>query len=271
MLPVFDRPLIQLAVEEAASSGIERIILVIPGDQSLVADHFCRDENLENTLRERGRHADADMIRRLSQLGEIRTVRQRVPLGLADAIRCARPLIGDQAFAVILPDAVIDLAVPCVRQLVECYEGRPGCILATQVVGPSQIERFGMLEISAASLPHSADRVMRVASLIERPEPGSGSWRFGIFGRYILEPEIFSYIDELKPGLGGELQLTDALRSYCKLSPLYAYRFDGQHYDAGSKLGFLKATIAFAMKDSELAEQLREFLQTLELIPATMQ
>jgi UTP--glucose-1-phosphate uridylyltransferase len=271
MLPIFDRPLIQFAVEEASASGLERVILIIPVDDSLVAEHFRRDLNLENTLRARGKSGEADLICRLSKLADIRTVRQEFPLGLADAIRCARPLLADETFAVILPDALIDSSLPCVRQLMNCYEKHPGCLVATQMVDPSEIERFGMLDVTSVSDSWSGDRVMRVVSLTERPKSGSVSLRFGIFGRYILEPEIFSYIDGLKPGFGCELQLTDALRSYSERFPLYAYRFEGEHYDAGSKLGFLKATIAFALKDPKLAEHLREYLQTLELPVTTTQ
>ena len=269
MLPIFDRPLIQFAVEEASASGLERVILVVPVDESLVVEHFRRDLNLENTLRARGKSADADLIRRLAKLADIRTVRQESPLGLADAIRCARRLLADETYAVILPDAVIDSSVPCVRQLMDCYEKHPGCLVATQMVDPSEVERFGMLDVTPVSDSWSGDRIMRVVSLTERPKAGSVSSRYGIFGRYILEPEIFSRIDELKPGFGGELQLTDALRSYSEHFPLYAYRFEGEHYDAGSKLGFLKATIAFALKDARLADGLREYLQTLELTSAT--
>ena len=269
MLPIVDRPLVQFAVEEASASALDRVIFVIPAENSLVSEHFRRDLNLENTLRARGKGGEADLICRLSKLADICTVTQESPLGLADAIRCARPLLADETFAVILPDALIDSSLPCIRQLMDCYEKYPGCLVATQMVDPSEVERFGMLDVTPVSDSWYGDRIMRVDSLTERPKPGSVSLRFGIFGRYILEPEIFSCIDELKPGFGGELQLTDALRSYSERFPLYAYRFEGEHYDAGSKLGFLKATIAFALKDARLAEGLREYLQTLELTPAT--
>ncbi len=265
MLPIGDRPLIQYAVEEAAASGLERVILVIGEGKTLLPQYFQRDVELEKILLQRGRKAEAEVIRSLSEMAEICTVWQEVPLGLADAIRCASSLVGQEPFAVILPDAVIDSAVPCTRQLIDCYERHPGCIIATGQVEPSEVERFGILELDPVADSCCNGRVAQVRGLIERPRPGTVSSRYGIFGRYILEPEIFDSIEQTSPGFGGELQLTDSLRLCAAKVPVYAYEFEGKHYDAGSKLGFLQTALAFALKDPELAGPLREHLLSLEL------
>jgi UTP-glucose-1-phosphate uridylyltransferase len=184
--------------------------------------------------------------------------RQEVTLLLlADAIRCARPLLDDGPFAVILPDALIDSPTPCLGQLLGCYEKHPGCIVATQLVDASEVERFGILDLVAIPDPCCGGRTQRVTSLTERPRPGTTLSRQGIFGRYILEPEIFAAVERTCPALGGELQLTDSLARCCGPVPLYAYSFEGRHYDCGSPLGFLEATVAYALKDPELAGPLR--------------
>lgn len=260
MMPIGGRPLIQFAVEEAAASGLETVIFVVTPNNSLLAEYFQRDRRLENTLLQRGRNQDAEQVRRLSQLAEVRTVCQDSPLGLADAVRAARPLIHDEPFAVILPDALIDSAVPCTLQLMDCYAKHLGCVVASQAVDSSEVDRFGILEISPIHDSRNGGRTMRVNSLVERPRPGSVSSHHGIFGRYILEPEIFDSIERTVPGLNGELQLTDALMLHIAKAPVYAHEFAGTHYDAGSKLGFLEATIAYALKDPEIGPILRKRL-----------
>jgi UTP--glucose-1-phosphate uridylyltransferase len=271
MMPLAGKPLIQLAVEEAAASGIETVILVVGKGKSSLLDHFHRDIALENTLQRRGRGEDAETLRSLCQLADVRAVWQDAPLGLADAIGTARSLVGDEPFAVILPDAVIDSAVPCIRQLMSCYEKYPGCILATQIVSAVEVDRFGIIDAVPVRDAGYSGRVLAVNSLTERPQPDTVSSRYGIFGRYILEPAIFQCIEHTPPGYGGELQLTDSLLLCSRHVPLYAYRFEGQHYDAGSKLGFLQATLAYALKDPELSHPLREHLASLEVALATVQ
>ncbi len=263
MLPVAGRPLIQFAVEEAAASGIETVILVIGKGKNLLKEHFRTDVELESVLMQRGYHEDAELVHRISQLAEIRTAWQQAPLGLADAVRSARSLVGDEPFAVILPDALIDSEVPCIGQLMDFHARHPGCVIATRKVDSSEVERFGIMDVIPMQDP-SGGRVLRVNSLTERPRPGP-SPRYGIFGRYILEPEIFAAIERTYPGFGGELQLTDALLVCSSSVPLYAYPFAGTHHDAGSKLGFLQATLAYALKDPELAQPLREYLAALQL------
>jgi UTP--glucose-1-phosphate uridylyltransferase len=264
MLPIAGRPLIQLAVEEAVASGVETVILVIGRGKNLLQEHFHRNVGLEEMLTQRGYHEDAESIRRLSQLAEIRTAWQQAPLGLADAIRSARSLVADEPFAVILPDAVIDSDEPCVGQLKTCYERHPGCIIATRLVNAAEVERFGILDLIPMRDRCCGGRVSRVNSLTERPRPGTTSSRYGIFGRYILEPGIFEAIDQTHPGFGGELQLTDALLASSSSIPLYAFRFVGEHYDAGSTLGFLQANLAYALKDPQVAPWLRKYLASLQ-------
>jgi UTP--glucose-1-phosphate uridylyltransferase len=264
LLAIAGKPLIQYAVEEAAASGIETVILVVSRDKHLVAEYFQRNLPLERALEHCGKPDHAALLRRLSDLAEIQTVCQESPLGLADAVRCARACVGSEPFAVILPDALIDAGVPCLRQLQLCYQNHPGCVVATQTVLPEEVGHYGILKLHALPEVAGNGRTWRVSSLIEKPQPGSVDSRFGIFGRYILEPEIFACIDRLAPGLGGELQLTDALQARATQAPLYAYHFEGQHYDAGSKLGFLQASIAYALKDPEIAGPLREYLAALD-------
>ena len=265
MIPLVARPLIQFAVEEAAAAGIDTVVLITNSDKSLISRYFCRDLALEQLLVQRGKDEDAALIRRLSKLTEIQTVYQPLPFGLGDAVRKAQPLVGEEPFAVILPDALIDSQLPCIGQLMSCYEKHRGCIIATQTVDPSETDRFGILDVVPIPDPCCDGRTLLVRSLIERPKPGSLPFRHGIFGRYILEAEIFSCIERTPPGFDGELQLTDALQLYARTRPVYCHRFDGNHYDAGSKLGFLKATIAYALKDPALASPLREHLVALGL------
>ena len=264
MLPVAGRPLIQFAVEEAAASGLETVILVIGKGMSLLADHFHRDIALEDMLLRRGDSEDAALIRHLSELAEVRTVWQEPPLGLADAIGKTRALVGDDPFAVILPDVLIDSAVPCIRQLMDCYEQYPGCVIATRMVDSREVDRFGIVDVVPVPDPSCDGRTLRVASLTERPQRQSEISRYGIFGRYILEPEIFSCIEQTHPGFGSELQLTDSLKLCSDRVPIHGYRFEGVHYDAGSKLGLLQASLAYTLKDPELARPLQEHLLTLQ-------
>src|SRR5690242_7718542 len=262
MLPIAGKPLIQFAVEEAAASGLETVILVLGRGKRLLADYFQENPRLEEFLAKRGRIQEVEELRRLSRLIEIRTVWQDSALGLAHAIGCAQSQIEDEAFAVILPDALIDSAVPCVRQLMDCYDRHPGCIVATRQVDDSEVERFGILEGVPVSDPRG--RVLGVHSLIERPDPRRVASRHGIFGRYILNPQIFECIDQLKPGFGGELQLTDALMGCSHSTPVYGYCFEGTHYDAGDKTGFLEATLHFALRDPVLSGRLSRNLPPLD-------
>jgi UTP--glucose-1-phosphate uridylyltransferase len=260
MLPLAGRPLIQYAVEEAAASGINTVILVLSQEKSIITSYFSRDLPLEGELARRGQFEMAEAIRHLSELADIRTAWQERQLGLADAIRCARPLIGDEPFAVILPDAVIDAPQPCIRQLMTCYERHTGCVIATQTVESSDVGRFGIVDVEPLADPCCEGRTLRVTGLTERPKHDQVTSCYGIFGRYILEPDIFSDIDRTTVGFGNELQITDSLQLHRRTRPVHAYRFEGKHYDAGNRWGFLQATVAYSLKDPELGPQFREYL-----------
>jgi UTP--glucose-1-phosphate uridylyltransferase len=264
LLPIAGKPLIQFAVEEAAASGLETVILILSRNKSLVAEHFQQDLPLETILSQRGRSEDVEMVRQLSNIAQIEIVWQEEPLGLANAVGYARELVGDEPFSVILPDALIDSPVPCIKQLLDCYEKHPGCIVATQTIDPSEIERFGILDVVSIPDVCCDGRTTRVKSLHERPWPGTTASRQGIFGRYILEPEIFAAIELTHPGLGGELQLTDSLSLCCGPVPLYAYTFEGTHFDCGSPAGFLEATISYALKNPDLTDSLRAHFDRLQ-------
>jgi UTP--glucose-1-phosphate uridylyltransferase len=265
LLPVAGRPVIQFAIEEAARAGLELVVLVIsPG--SLIPLHFHPNRQLEQLLRRRGNQQEAEALNGLSAIVEIRTVVQQVPLGLADAIRQTQSIIGAEPFAVILPDAIIDSEMPVLGQLTNCYERCRGCLVATQKVPPADVERFGIIDVAPLENHTSDSGLFRVTSLTERPPRSSASSEYGIFGRYILDPKIFTCIDELGPGFGGELQLTDALKLYSRSMSVYAYEFKGDHYDVGNKLGYLLANIEYALKDPQIAAPLREYITTVELL-----
>ena len=261
LLPIAGKPLIQYSVEEAAASGIDTVILVIGPGKELIKDHFRRDTDLEETLRQRGWANEAEALHQIAELVEIKEVWQERPIGLANAVAAAEPVVGDEPFAVILPDALIVSDVPCIAQLIDCYRDHPGCVVATQTVRSDDVERFGMVEIESTSPLDS--RVSRVTSLLERPATAQTRSRTGIFGRYILSPQIFSCISNLSPGRGGEYQLTDALSLCLQTSPVYSCRFDGEHFDAGSKTGFVQATIRHALNDPTIAAQITEYVVSL--------
>ncbi|MFQ5663619.1 MAG: UTP--glucose-1-phosphate uridylyltransferase [Terriglobia bacterium] len=272
MLPLVDKPLIQYAVEEAVASGIEDIILVTGPGKEAIEDHFDSDANLVRLLEKRGKKEEAEVVRRVGQLANVFSVRQKKPLGLGHAVGCARDLVGAEPFAVILPDDIIDAPVPCTRQLLEVHAARGGCVVATaEVYGPA-IERYGVMGVEpAAPDPGGArptpwkNRLFRVTELVEKPKEAEAPSPYVVIGRYILEPEIFAVIDSTPPGRGGEIQLTDALLRFAREKAVYAFAFDGHHNDAGNKPGFLRATVHYALKHPELGPAFRDYLKSLKL------
>ena len=260
MLPLVDKPLIQYVVEEAVASGIESVIIVTGRGKTAIEDHFDVSFELETLLRERGREHDLKETRAVSELTRVSYVRQNEALGLGHAILQARDLVGDEPFAVMLSDDIIDSRVPALQQLLDVYEKYESPVVAAMPVEGDAISRFGALDVDEIS-----DGIYRVKDMVEKPEASQAPSNLAIIGRYVLTPDIFEEIEKTKPGAIGEIQITDAMRALLQKRDFYATRFEGTRYDAGDKLGFLIATVEMALKHSELAPQFREYLKSLRL------
>lgn len=256
MLPLVDKPLIQYAVEEAVASGIEDIIVVTGRGKRAIEDHFDRSVELEENLKGNGKAQLLSQMRHISNLANFCYVRQSVALGLGHAVLCAQHLIGDEPFAVILGDEIIDAAVPGLAQLIHIYKKKAGAVLGVQEIPHHEVNRYGI--ISARPL---SDGLYQVQDLVEKPSPAEAPSNLAVIGRYVLPPEIFSILRKTKPGKNGEIQLTDALKELAKKSPMYALEIQGQRYDAGDKLGFLIATVEFALKNPSLGQDFGDYLR----------
>jgi UTP--glucose-1-phosphate uridylyltransferase len=266
MLPLVDKPLIQYAVEEAVSAGIDNIIIVTGRGKNAIEDHFDVAFELEKILEVRGQQDLLEVVREVSDLVRICYVRQKEALGLGHAILMARELVGDEPFAVLLGDDIIDATPTCLRQMLDAYEAHPGSMVAIQEVPRRDISSYGVISGSPLSHNGEMDRVYKVADMVEKPSVEAAPSNLAVIGRYILEPEIFDVLASTAPGKGGEIQLTDGLRGLlAQQKPVYAFRFEGKRYDAGSKLGFLKATVEFALKRPDLGEAFRQYLKNLRL------
>jgi UTP--glucose-1-phosphate uridylyltransferase len=266
MLPLVDKPLIQYAVEEALNSGIDTIIIVTGRGKNAIEDHFDVSFELEKKLEARGDQELLDIVRGVSDLVRVSYVRQKEALGLGHAILMARDLVGDEPFAVLLGDDVIDAPTPCLRQMLDVYEQHPGSMVAIQEVPRQDISSYGVISGDAVSFNGLKDRIYKIAEMVEKPSIEAAPSNLAIIGRYILEPEIFDALAATAPGKGGEIQLTDGLRALLSSNhPIHGYRFEGKRYDAGSKLGFLTATVEFALKRSDLGVAFREYLKGLQL------
>jgi UTP--glucose-1-phosphate uridylyltransferase len=258
MLPIIDKPAIQYIVEEAINSGIEDIIIITGSGKQAIENHFDRSWELEMVLQEKGNHELLDVIRKISNLVDIHYVRQKEPRGLGHAVYCARKVVGDEPFAVLLGDDLVQNEIPCLSQLLGVFEEYGGPVLAVQEVAPADVEKYGIIEPSG--FIKDSSRLLQVRGLIEKPLPEDAPSRYAIIGRYILTPEIFEILEHTPPGSGGEIQLTDSLRGLVELQPIYAYLFEGVRYDVGDKLGFLEATVKLALERPELAPKFRRFL-----------
>ena len=256
MLPLVDKPLIQYAVEEAVASGIEDIIIVTGRGKRAIEDHFDRSVELEENLKDNGKAQLLSQMRHISTLANFCYVRQSVALGLGHAVLCAQRLIGDEPVAVILGDEIIDAPVPGRSQLIHVYKNHHGAALGVQEVPHHDVNRYGIVSPRTISAG-----LHRVEGLIEKPVPAEAPSNLAVIGRYVLPPEIFSILRKTQPGKNGEIQLTDALRELAKKSPMYALEIQGQRYDAGDKLGFLIATIEFALKNPALGPEFSDYLQ----------
>jgi len=265
MLPLVDKPIIQYGVEEALHSGIQNMIIVTGRGKSAIEDHFDVSFELEHTLESKGKKELLASVRSISDLIDVSYVRQKEALGLGHAVLRAKELVGQEPFAVVLADDVIDSDVPCIRQLIDVYEFYGASVVALMEVPRDQISNYGVVD--AEPVPHNGtkDRLYRIRNLVEKPKADDAPSNLAIIGRYILTPEIFTSLEETPAGAIGEIQLTDGLRHLLRSRPIYGFRFDGQRYDAGDKLGFLKATVEFALKRSDLGGPFREYLKGLKL------
>lgn len=265
MLPLVDKPLIQYGVEEVMHSGIQNIIIVTGRGKSSIEDHFDVSFELEQLLESRGKKDMLAAVRSVSDMIDICYVRQKEALGLGHAVLRAKELVGHEPFAVVLSDDVIDAEVPCIRQLLDVYEYFGASVLALMEVPNDSISSYGVVDAEPVAHNGSRDRLYRIRNMVEKPKASEAPSNLAIIGRYILTPEIFSSIEAVEPGSGGEIQLTDGLRHLLRNRPIYGYKFDGARYDAGDKLGFLKATVEFALKRYDLGGPFREYLQTLSI------
>jgi UTP--glucose-1-phosphate uridylyltransferase len=260
MLPLVDKPLIQYVVEEAVASGVESIIIVTGRGKTAIEDHFDISFELENLLRERGKDDMVEQARSVSELARISYVRQKQALGLGHAILQAKDFVEGEPFAVMLADDIVDAEVPALKQMLAVYEETGAPVLGTMKVSGEAISRFGVLDAEEIR-----PGVFRVRDMVEKPRFDETPSDLAIIGRYILTPDIFAEIERTSPGAGGEIQITDAMRALLKKRDFYAVRFEGTRHDAGDKLGFLIATVEFALKRSDLGPQFREYLRSLNL------
>lgn len=261
MLPLVDKPLIQHGVEEARAAGVRDMIIVTGRGKNAIEDHFDVSFELEATLKKKGDGKLHDLIRSISDLADFFYVRQNLPMGLGHAVLRAMDLVGYEPFAVVLSDDVIDSEVPVLRQMTDVYEKYDaGVVLAIQEVPHDQVSRYGIIRGKRI-----AEGVYEVEDMVEKPSPGEAPSNLAIIGRYILPPAIFPALQGTQPGAGGEIQLTDAIRSLIGRERVIGYRFKGTRYDCGTKLGFLMANVAFALQDPDLGPGLRAFLKKEKL------
>lgn len=260
MLPLVDKPTIQYVVEEAVASGLREIIIVTGRGKRAIEDHFDAAFELEYYLQDRGKAEELAQIRTISELATVSYVRQKEPLGLGHAILCARPLVGEEAFAVFLGDDIIVSQTPCMRQLLEVFERYRGPVVAVERIPRDQISRYGVIRPKPLG-----GNVFEVLDLVEKPAPHEAPSDLAIIGRYVLTPDLFPILAETRQDPRGEIQLTDGLRTLRRRRPLYAVEFEGTRYDTGDKLGFLKATVEFALARSDLADAFRAYLKSLKL------
>ena len=260
MLPLVDKPLIQYVVEEAVASGVESVIIVTGRGKAAIEDHFDVSFELEKLLEARGKHAELKAMRAISEMARVSYVRQQEALGLGHAVLQARDLVGDEPFAVMLSDDIVDSETPALQQLLNVYEKYDAPVIGVMQVAGEAISRFGVIDGEEV-----ADGVYKIIDMVEKPSFADAPSDLAIIGRYVLTPDIFSELEKTHPGAIGEIQITDAMRSLLKQRPFYAVRFEGKRYDAGDKLGFLIATVEFALKHEDLAAEFREYLQSLKL------
>lgn len=256
MLSVVDKPLIQYSVEEAVDAGIEKIAVIIGRGKSSIEDHFDRSPELEHFLEEKGKRDFLEEVRRISSLAEFCYIRQKEALGLGHAVLMAEDYIGSEPFAVLLPDDIFDCEKPCIRQLIDAYEEFKASVIVLGRTDEEGMKKYGIIKPKQIS-----ERVFQIEDLVEKPGPEKAFSDLAVIGRYVFDPKIFEAIKQTKPDEKGEVQLTDAIRLLLETQLIYGYLFEGKRYDAGDKLGFLKATIELALKRPEFSQELEDYLK----------
>lgn len=262
MLSLIDKPLIQYGVEEALAAGIDEIIIVTSRGKSAIEDHFDKSPELEASLEARGKTALLEITRRVSNMVLVSSVRQKDPLGLGHAVLQARDLVGDEPFAVLLPDDIIDADTPCLKQMVDVFHEVQSSVLATQVVEGPAISSYGVLDSETVA---GKPRLHAVKGLVEKPKLADAPSKNAIIGRYILTPKVFELLESVPKGAGGEIQLTDGIKGLLDTEKVFGYTFEGKRYDAGDKAGMLQATVEFGLKRPDLGPGFREYLKQLKL------
>ncbi|HXY06802.1 MAG TPA: UTP--glucose-1-phosphate uridylyltransferase GalU [Terriglobales bacterium] len=264
MLPLVDKPIIQYGVEEALASGCDQIIIVTGRGKQAIEDHFDVSYELERMLEDRKKTDLLAIVRHISDLIHVAYVRQKEALGLGHAVLTARELVGAEPFAVLLADDVIDADPPCLKQMISVFEETQCSVLATQMVEGKAISAYGVLDVKPAD-GRFGGRLYEIVNMVEKPRPQEAPSNLAIIGRYILTPAVFDTLSQIQAGAGGELQLTDGMKLLLKREKMYAYVYQGRRHDTGDKLGFLKATVEFALKREDLGEAFRQYLKSLNL------
>jgi UTP--glucose-1-phosphate uridylyltransferase len=263
MLPLVDKPIIQYGVEEALAAGCDQIIIITGRGKQAIEDHFDVSYELEKMLEEKGKKELLKIVRQISELIHVAYVRQKEAMGLGHAVLMARELVGNEPFAVLLADDVVDAKVPCLKQMIQVFEQKQCSVIATQVVEGKAISAYGVLDVRPVD--GFDGRLFEIQNMVEKPKLEDAPSNKAIIGRYLLTPAVFETLSQTAHGTGGEIQLTDGMRLLLKREKMYAYVYEGKRHDTGDKLGFLKATVEFALKRPDLGEEFRRYLKTLEL------
>lgn len=264
MLPLVDKPIIQYGVEEALAAGCDQIIIVTGRGKTAIEDHFDQSYELEHLLQEKKKTELLKIVRDISDMIHVAYVRQKEALGLGHAVLMARELVGNEPFAVLLADDVIDGEVPCLKQMMEVFDETQCSVIATQIVEGPAISSYGVLDVKPADGRFSG-RLFEINNMVEKPKQQDAPSKLAIIGRYILTPAVFEALTQIQVGSGGELQLTDGLHLLLKREKIYSYVFEGRRHDTGDKLGFLKATVEFALQRPDLGDKFRAYLKELKL------
>lgn len=258
MLPIVDKPTIQYIVEEAVASGIEEILIITGRNKRAIEDHFDKSVELEMELEASGKKELLNTVRSISNLAEVYYIRQKEPRGLGDAISCAKTFVGNEPFAVMLGDDIVDSSYPCLKQLIDVFDEYKTTIIGVQEVPMEDVYKYGI--VNGVFIE---DDVYKVKDLVEKPDIAAAPSNIAILGRYIISPQIFEMLEKTKPGKNGEIQLTDALKLLLEKEAIYAYKFKGKRYDVGDKLGFLQATVEFALKRDDIKDQFKAYLKSI--------